>query len=159
MNFALLFNKNRSFTLIELLIAMTVIGVVSVALLAYINPPKQLAKMRDNKRRADIAILTQALEQYYLKNDNYPDNLYNLLPNNDPDDHTEKAIKSLPKDPKEGYWYCYQWVDANNYIICAFMEVAVSNQLNGAQGTEICSDNMFAPNNSSALYCQTNLFR
>ena len=62
----------RGFTLVELIIAIAVIGVLSGVLVTVINPVGQINKANDGKRKADIAALQSALEQYRFDNSSYP---------------------------------------------------------------------------------------
>lgn len=63
---------NSGFTLVELLIAITVIGLLATVTLISINPGLQMAKGRDAKRKNDLRIIKQALEDYYIANGHYP---------------------------------------------------------------------------------------
>ncbi len=54
----------RGFTLIEILIVVTIIGVLVVALLAALNPIEQIRKAADAKRINDLRQYQIALENY-----------------------------------------------------------------------------------------------
>lgn len=62
--------KRRGFTLIELLIVITIIGIL-VATGTYSWQGAQ-AKARDNRRKADLKSIQQALEAFYQTNGKYP---------------------------------------------------------------------------------------
>ncbi|MEP5765189.1 MAG: prepilin-type N-terminal cleavage/methylation domain-containing protein [Halieaceae bacterium] len=69
-------SRSRAFTLIELVIIMTILGVImSVALPAYENA-KHKARMAQCK--ADIVMISQRLEKYRAFNYAYPDALSTL---------------------------------------------------------------------------------
>ncbi len=56
--------KLKAFTMIELLVVIAVIGILSVALLATLNPLEQIRKGRDTRTRADVSELVSAIERY-----------------------------------------------------------------------------------------------
>ncbi len=60
------------FTLVELLIVIALIGILSVAVLATINPIEQTAKARDAKFKNDAAEVLAAYERYYASQNDYP---------------------------------------------------------------------------------------
>lgn len=61
-----------SFTLMELLIVITLITVLVIGLLALINPKKQIEKAWDAKRKNDLKTLQKALEDWYNDKNCYP---------------------------------------------------------------------------------------
>lgn len=65
-------SKLRSFTLIELLIVVGVIGILSGAVLVVINPSKQRDKAADAVIFTTMGKLTTSLESYYAANFSYP---------------------------------------------------------------------------------------
>ena len=62
----------KGFTLVELLIVIALIAILSVAVLATINPIEQSNKARDAKFRNDTAEVLSAYERYYASQNNYP---------------------------------------------------------------------------------------
>ncbi len=66
------FLKNRGFTLIEMLVVLTLLGIVASILLITINPVAQLQKSNDSHRKADLEQLQHALELYYQDKNSYP---------------------------------------------------------------------------------------
>ena len=63
--------KLRAFTLIELLITITIISILLAAItISYQNAQK---KTRDTKRKNDIVAIASALELYFEQNGTYPD--------------------------------------------------------------------------------------
>ncbi|MFA6250762.1 MAG: type II secretion system protein [Candidatus Shapirobacteria bacterium] len=65
-------NKMRGFTLVELLIVIALIAILSVAVLATINPIEQSNKARDAKFKNDAAEVLSAYERYYASKNVYP---------------------------------------------------------------------------------------
>lgn len=62
--------RQRAFTLIELLIVITIIGILAVSLLPRLMGGTALA--RDASRKADLNQIATALEFYYSSNASYP---------------------------------------------------------------------------------------
>lgn len=66
-------NKTKGFTLVELLVTISIISILSViGMVAYSTVLKQ---GRDSKRQSDLRSIQSALEQYYADQFSYPDNL------------------------------------------------------------------------------------
>lgn len=65
----------RGFTLVELLIVIALISILSVAVLATINPIEQTNKARDAKFKNDAAEVLSAYERYYASQNAYPWNM------------------------------------------------------------------------------------
>ena len=78
----------KGFTLIEILIVVSIIGVLSSLTLLGLGSFR--ASGRDVKRVTDLRQITNALELYYAKTGNYPATLENLVPS---------VIAKLPVDP------------------------------------------------------------
>ena len=88
----------QSFTLIEILVVATIIGLLAAGgIVSYSQFSKQA---RDAKRKADLEQIRAALEMYRSNNQNnsYPNNLNSLVPG---------YIISLPTDPKTNNNYQY----------------------------------------------------
>lgn len=66
--------KSRGFTFVELLIVITVIGILITGFVVIINPVAQIQKAQDSKRKTDLAQIQKALEVYYQTNRTYPPN-------------------------------------------------------------------------------------
>ena len=118
---------NKGFTLIEIIIAMTLIAIfVTLPVLAYANFSKS---SRDTQRRNDINKVQAALEQYKAQNSHYPDN----------DTWEEDLVNGgyipeIPQDPKDGqstgddsaltYQYTYSVSeDSASYQLAALLEL------------------------------------
>lgn len=65
----------KGFTLVELLIVIALIAILSVAVLATINPIEQTNKARDAKFKNDAAEILGALERFYASQNAYPWNV------------------------------------------------------------------------------------
>ncbi|MCD8484277.1 type II secretion system GspH family protein [Candidatus Woesebacteria bacterium] len=60
------------FTMIELLVVISVIGILAVAVLSSINPIEQINKGRDTRTRSDAAQLINAVDRYFSIHEEYP---------------------------------------------------------------------------------------
>ena len=64
--------KMKGFTLVELLIVIALIAILSVAVLATINPIEQSNKAKDSTVQNDAAEVMNAYERYYTVKNTYP---------------------------------------------------------------------------------------
>lgn len=62
----------KGFTLVELLIVIALIAILSVAVLATINPIEQSNKAKDSTVQNDAAEVMNAYERYYTVKATYP---------------------------------------------------------------------------------------
>lgn len=95
--------KSRGLTLIELLIAFTIL--VLLAMLGFIAWQNQPAKARDARRKADIQRLTTAFEDYYGDAVAYPP--ANILTACGGDKLKTYSDSPIPCDPLTNTPYCY----------------------------------------------------
>jgi general secretion pathway protein G len=95
----------NGFTLVELMVVIVIIGLLATLVALTVLP--NLGKANDQKAKADIATLEQAMELYRLSNLNYPstaDGLQALVKPpaslTDPSRYQQGGyIKKLPNDP------------------------------------------------------------
>lgn len=64
--------KQNGFTLVELLIVIALIAILSVAVLATINPIEQSNKAKDSSVQNDAAEVMNSYERYYANAQSYP---------------------------------------------------------------------------------------
>lgn len=129
--------KKKAFTLFELLVSISIIGIlVAVASTSYGAAQK---KARDTRRMEDLNNIQKALEQYYGANGaNYPATSGNL---------GTTYIQSWPKDPKSGSAYTYQFNTplAGSYCVCTLLDSG-----NGNSSDAVCSTFVAS---GGAYYC------
>ncbi|MDP2915269.1 MAG: type II secretion system protein [Candidatus Aminicenantes bacterium] len=84
--------KSKGFTLIEMVIVFTLIGIlVGLALPQYQNAMK---KARESVLKETLFVLRKLIDQYYTDKSKYPDSLQALV--------DEKYLRKIPADPITG---------------------------------------------------------
>lgn len=71
----------KGFTLIEILLVITLLAILMGIVVLAINPRNLISEVNDNQREADALTIYQALEQYALKNSTYPEGIKNMQVN------------------------------------------------------------------------------
>ena len=81
--------QRRSFTIVEILIVISIIALLAVISIAVFNPFAQIEKSLDTRRKTDLELLNKAFEDYYNDKGCYPkpeevcydsNNLINICP-------------------------------------------------------------------------------
>jgi general secretion pathway protein G len=84
--------RNRGMTLIEIMVVITILGLIAAAVGVAVIP--QLNAARRDRAELDIKSIQNALKLYYTKKGNYPDTATGLKGLVD-----MQALEQLPKDP------------------------------------------------------------
>ena len=136
-------DTKKSFTLIELLLAMALLSILIVLLLGNFNTT--LKRGRDQQRKNDLSQVQKALELYYEENQSYP--AFDVISPNP----SKKLCKSqlcgggttesvymvkTPKDPSAAYTYKYVYEAValpSYYYLYSYIE----NDLDQGSGVSI----------------------
>ena len=133
-NCQIFINRQSGFTLMELLVVISIIGVlIGVVSFAFSTAQRQ---GRNARRRQDIKESQNAFEQYFAEFGAYPTVAT-----------IDDAFQSTrPTDPKNSGGYVYNWtyVDANGYCVCAVLEDETGNA--DAPGSTTCTLNSAGTN-------------
>ncbi|TLM62504.1 MAG: type II secretion system protein [Deltaproteobacteria bacterium] len=84
--------KDRGFTLIELMIVLTVIGIL--ASIAVPNYQRSVIKAREAVLMEDLYQMRRAIDSYFVDHGKYPDSLESLA--------ESKYLRGIPVDPFTG---------------------------------------------------------
>ena len=146
-------NKIRGFTLLELLVVISIIGILSSMAIVSLNGARM--KARDALRKADMAQLRTALALYYDDHNQYPDcsatwspnnpltyfgatnNCYNTVLTSAISGGTHPILSPMPKDPLNpmnddtvSLNYLYRYVSSpqgREYILVYYLEDLKAN--------------------------------
>jgi general secretion pathway protein G len=102
--------KSRGFTLIELMVVMTVIALlISIAVPRYFN---SVEKAKEATLKQSLSVMRVAIDKFYGDNDRYPSSIKELV--------TKKYIRAVPVDPMtestETWVTQAQSMDTNNAV-------------------------------------------
>ncbi len=91
---------NKGFTLVELLVVITIIGILATSWVAVFTTQLQWA--RDSTRINDLKLFETALHQYFAANDEYPSttNFWS---------GTSAYMSKTLEDPKTWQGICWKW--------------------------------------------------
>ncbi len=131
------FHFSQSFTLIEMLVVATIIGLLTTGGIVFYSQFSKQA--RDTKRKADLEQIRAALEMYRSNNNQYADftgncSSYTALTG------STKYLQSMPTDPKATsglFYYCN--ISANDYTLGAYLETVSTNVCVAGQCGNYCN--------------------
>ncbi|HEX9020959.1 MAG TPA: prepilin-type N-terminal cleavage/methylation domain-containing protein [Nitrospirota bacterium] len=86
--------KSRGFTLIELMIVLSLIGILLT--IAEPNLKRGIVRARESVLMEDLFQMREAIDQYYADNGKYPAELKDLI---DSKEHAKSYLRDIPKDP------------------------------------------------------------
>jgi len=117
--------NNKAFTLIEILIVVSIIGLLSAGTLLGLGTFRQAG--RDTRRMTDLRQIQNALELYYQKNGSYP-----AAPLSDSTFSGIGGIIAVPRDPSTNAIYGYSVSNCQSgasYVVYANLEDANNKAL------------------------------
>lgn len=124
----------KGFTLIELILIISILGILSVGVLTALNPIAQIQKANDAKRKSDISQVQRALELYYQDNNAYPASTsdFKISINGSAvawGSSWEPYINVLPQDPVSTNVYIYYSpVNSNGQTYYLYANLERGNQ-------------------------------
>ncbi len=101
----------KGFTLVELLVVISILSILLAIVLIAINPARQVTQARDTQRRSDVLAILNSINQYFADNGVLPPSLASDCPTKDnigsgggdlATDVVPTYIADLPKDPNGG---------------------------------------------------------
>ena len=108
--------KDKGFTLVELLVVITIIAILSVT--AFMTLGGETVKARDSKRKQDLSLIQNALEIYFINETGYPSDPLTIGDGAGLID--KKYLSEIPTDPR-GMTYKYA-KSGSTYLIVATLE-------------------------------------
>ena len=162
-------SNHKAFTLVELLIVVTVIGILSGILLNVVDVTKTRGKARDGVRMANMSKLVQGIEAYAISEGNYPttggsaDITGSFAAGNQQVSATSrlsKYLKAWPDaTPSPAYAYKYALVDSNANFVLVVKADRISDTLScykyySADGfLKFCKDAVRCDSNTGLAGC------
>lgn len=89
--------KQAGFTLIELMIVLSIMGILLT--IAQPSFKQSIIRAREAVLKEDLFHIRDAIDQYYADNNKYPDQLTDLI---NEQDRTRSYLRGIPKDPFTG---------------------------------------------------------
>ncbi|HEY7677703.1 MAG TPA: prepilin-type N-terminal cleavage/methylation domain-containing protein [Candidatus Methylomirabilis sp.] len=126
MNPPLRSRRGGGFTLIELMIVITIIGI-----LATISQPmfrNAMLQAREAALRENLYVLRDAIDKFYADNDKYPEGLTDLA--------EKRYVRKVPKDPITGSaetWQAVHFTDEKGQQ-AGIMDVKSGSDATGSDG-------------------------
>lgn len=145
-------NKNKGFTLAEVLIAITLVIILSLAILTTVNPIKMFFRGYDAVRKSDLAKLKTAFEEYYTDHECYPDSTVlsqcgsNIL---------NPYLNEIPCDPNTKQPYTLNLLPTGSSCAQKFAIYAPLINTSDGQGNQIdFCNNTYAVSSSDINYTE-----
>ncbi|MFC1710224.1 type II secretion system protein [Patescibacteria group bacterium] len=131
--------KYSGFTMIELLVAISIIGIVLA--LSFFGIQNSRAVSRDARRKSDLESIRSSLELYYADCKEYPTSVASGDPiTGDATCGSNEYMDTVPDDPITDNVYYYKRIDTNNYVLCSTLEADTGTPDGecGSCGTSAC---------------------
>lgn len=136
--------NNKGFTLVELMVTISILGILMGLVVTVLNPASFRAKARDGRRQSDLQVVQSAVEMYYAQNSVYPsgtsaDALNLVLGAGGGGAWASGGVTYLSRTPTDPQptpqpSYCYTPA-SGGFLICAQMEGSSSLWVSGSCGS------------------------
>lgn len=141
-------SNKKGFTLIEVLVVVSIIGLLASVVLVGLGGFR--SRGRDARRVTDLKSLQNGLELYYARSNSYPNTLADLVT-------AGIGITKLPKDPAAGadYFYSFKTADKQGYVIAAKLDATAGDTMFSDSNQEVVVGNYTGTVSSCAApyYC------
>lgn len=127
----------KGFTLVELLVVISIIAVLSVIGITVYGSVQKSA--RDAKRRADIDAISKAYEVNYSSGGKYV-----------PLQNSNFSANSIPQDPNKGTYFNWLSSDGSGFKVCAALEANPNATCNNPATNCICKFSVQGALNTSS---------
>ena len=131
--------------MVELLVVIGIIGVLSGTVIL-VNPRKQLQRGNDGQRKADLVLISSALESYYQDIGDYPGAVNACIVLSSTGNTIKPLlepnhVKKMPRDPKFSATtdYIYWHNAVGEYRLYAVLEDSAANSVLTNDGGTICT--------------------
>jgi general secretion pathway protein G len=117
--------RKNGFTMIELLVAITILGLlVSIAAPRYFG---NLDRAKEDVLKEDLFILRDAIDKFYADRNKYPESLDQLV--------AEKYLRKVPVDPFTKSQRSWVLVQSEDKTVAGVVDVRSGAPNAGADGT------------------------
>jgi general secretion pathway protein G len=125
MSFGKIRSKTRGFTLIELMIVISIILILMGV--AIPNYQKSLLHAKEALLKQDLKVMRDAIDQYTLDKEKAPQSLQDLISSN--------YLKEIPKDPITGSTDTWEPVQEDTMMAIDQQEPGIDDVHSGSQAT------------------------
>ena len=130
--------KSKGFSIVELLVVISIIGLLASVALVQIE--KARSKARDAQREKNVKVIQDALAIYVAGAQNYPLGENVVLTGTDAVSQAminRDSISKIPQDPinSDNYRYTYNSADGYSYVITYYLETDTVPGKNLGQNT------------------------
>lgn len=145
--------RNKGFTLVEILVTISILGILMGLVVMVLNPASFRSKARDGRRQSDLQVIQNAVEMYYSQNSSYPSGAAATSLNTSLGSGTAWSVGGVtylsrtPADPQAPphLQYCYT-TSGGGFLLCASMEGSSSTWVPGtcaSQAYNYCLQNTY----------------